>query len=62
MDNVVEVSEEGQAKDRSQCKLWFQRVCGFYTFSCYSDYEQLKGEYKIVKALRDLSGFGWDEG
>jgi hypothetical protein len=24
--------------------------------------QQLKGEYKIVKAMRDLSGFGWDKG
>jgi len=23
---------------------------------------QLKGEYKVVKTLRGLSGFGWDEG
>ena len=24
-------------------------------------YVQMKGDYKIVKALRELSGFGWDE-
>ncbi|KAF8581616.1 hypothetical protein K439DRAFT_1618908 [Ramaria rubella] len=47
VDDLADVSPMGMSKDVSQCK---------------SRYQQLKGEYKIVRMLRGLSGFGWDEG
>ncbi|KDQ18865.1 hypothetical protein BOTBODRAFT_82563, partial [Botryobasidium botryosum FD-172 SS1] len=28
---------------------------------CKSRWQRLKGLYKIVKGLRDVSGFGWDD-
>ncbi|KAF8575045.1 hypothetical protein K439DRAFT_1623876 [Ramaria rubella] len=47
VDDLADVSPVGMSKDVSQCK---------------SHYQWLKGEYKIVRVLRGLSGFGWDEG
>ncbi|KAF8591198.1 hypothetical protein K439DRAFT_1327826 [Ramaria rubella] len=47
MEDLVDISPIGMNKNMSQCKL---------------RYQQLKGEYKIVKVLQELSGFGWDEG
>ncbi|KAF8576535.1 hypothetical protein K439DRAFT_1622777 [Ramaria rubella] len=50
--------------DSNQRYPWMIRlicVAMQVTVLCRPDFAQLKGEYKIVRILRRLSGFGWDE-
>lgn len=51
-------------KTVKQCKDRWQKVCIIELFQVeeltYND-EQLKKQYRIVKAIRNTSGFGWDD-
>jgi len=63
---VQEATTEDVGKDIVQCKTCYHKVsrffCLFLSISFITHYLQLKSEYKLVKTLRGLSGFGWDEG
>jgi len=60
VDAVGEATSEGVRKNLMQCKTCYHKVC--VQFSLYlhvsTDCLQLKAEYKIVRTLRRLSGFG----
>ena len=61
--NAVTASISGHGKkDVKQCKTHYQKVCCSCEFGWHLTVVQLKADYKIVKTLRGLSGFGWDEG
>ena len=62
VESAVADSIAGQGnKDLKQCKTCYHKVC----HSCGLGHltpVQFKVDYKIVKSLQGLSGFGWDEG
>ena len=49
---MEEATTEDVGKDIAQCNTCYHKT----------NYLQLKSDYKLVKTLRGLSGFGWDEG
>ena len=63
---VREATTEDVGKDIAQCKTCYHKVshffCFFLSISFITHYLLLKSEYKLVKTLRGLSSFGWDEG
>jgi len=63
---VEEATTEDVGKDIAQCKTCYHKVSRFFSIflsiSLIANYLQLKSDYKLVKTLRGLSGFGWDEG
>ena len=60
VDGVVGSTVGNGNKDVAQCKTCYQRVRCCCSFSWHLTLVQLKADYKIVKTLRGLLGFGWD--
>src|SRR5882724_7877177 len=56
---------DNSQKDSLPCKICYHCMSFLFFFLSFLYLNlslQLKGEYKVVKTLLSLSGFGWDEG
>ena len=65
---LLEAKDNGQTSENGfKSTVWGALAASFddplkkVSRTCESKWSRLKSDYKAVKFLRDLSGFGWDE-